>query len=222
MGKPLTFTAEIQGTGGGGAFVEIPFDVEKEFGSKRPKVKALIGGEPYRGTAVRMGTDCHLLLVLKGIREKIGKDIGDKVKVVLEVDADERVVEIPVELEKALKKNKTARDAFAKASYTTRKEYARDISGAKTAETRERRVAHVIEQLLAKSSGGEGEIPEELAKVLKKNKAARTAFEAMPPSHRKQYVGHILEAKQTETRTKRAEQSVEKILEWANKRQGKS
>ncbi len=149
MGKPLTFTAEIQGTGGGGAFVEIPFDLEKEFGSKRPKVKALIGGEPYRGTAVRMGTDCHLLLVLKGIREKIGKDIGDKVKVVLEVDADERVVEIPAELEKALKKNKTAREAFEKASYTTRKEIANGITAAKRPETRERRLEQALVRLSA-------------------------------------------------------------------------
>jgi hypothetical protein len=41
-----TFTAIIQNAGGGGAFVEVPFDVEKEFGSKRPKVKAMIEGVP--------------------------------------------------------------------------------------------------------------------------------------------------------------------------------
>jgi len=42
MPKKHTFTATIQNAGGGGAFVEIPFDVEKEFGSKRPKIKAMI------------------------------------------------------------------------------------------------------------------------------------------------------------------------------------
>ncbi len=36
MPKKQTFTATIQNAGGGGAFVEIPFDVEKEFGSKGP------------------------------------------------------------------------------------------------------------------------------------------------------------------------------------------
>ena len=48
MSKKHNFTAPIQNAGGGGAFVEVPFDVEKEFGSKRPKVKALIEGVPYK------------------------------------------------------------------------------------------------------------------------------------------------------------------------------
>ena len=41
MPKKHTFTAAIQNAGAGGAFVEIPFDVEAVFGSKRPKVKAM-------------------------------------------------------------------------------------------------------------------------------------------------------------------------------------
>ena len=49
MPKKHTFTATIQNAGGGGAFVEVPFDVEKAFGSKKPKVKAMIEGVPYRG-----------------------------------------------------------------------------------------------------------------------------------------------------------------------------
>ena len=44
MAKEYSFTATIQnasGASGGGAFVEVPFDVETAFGSKRPRVKAL-------------------------------------------------------------------------------------------------------------------------------------------------------------------------------------
>jgi hypothetical protein len=55
MTKKRAFTATIQNAGGGGAFVEVPFDVEQAFGSKKPKVRALIEGVPYRGTLVRMG-----------------------------------------------------------------------------------------------------------------------------------------------------------------------
>lgn len=40
MLKKHTFTATIIDEGGGGAFVEVPFDVEVVFGSKRPKVEA--------------------------------------------------------------------------------------------------------------------------------------------------------------------------------------
>ena len=76
MSKKQTFTAVIQNAGGGGAFVEVPFDVEQAFGSKKPKVMATIEGVPYRGTLVRMGTECHVLIILKGIREQIGKTFG--------------------------------------------------------------------------------------------------------------------------------------------------
>ena len=77
-----SFTAIIQNAGGGGAFVEIPFDVEKEFGSKRPKVKAMIEGFPYRGTLVRtpalapgasVGSEHHMLLILKESANRLVK-----------------------------------------------------------------------------------------------------------------------------------------------------
>src|ERR671921_2918388 len=98
MTKKQTFTATIQNAGGGGAFVEVPFDVEKEFGSKRPKVKAMIEGVPYRGILTRMGTECHLLIILKQIREQIGKTFGDEVTVTVEPDTEPRLIELPAEL----------------------------------------------------------------------------------------------------------------------------
>src|SRR6187431_802845 len=98
MTQKQTFTATIQNAGGGGAFVEVPFDVEAAFGSKRPKVKAMIEGLPYRGTLVRMGTDCHIFPILKDIREQIGKSFGDEVEITLEADLEPRVVELPPEL----------------------------------------------------------------------------------------------------------------------------
>src|SRR5215831_996444 len=105
MSKKQTFTATIQNAGGGGAFVEIPFDVEEAFGSKRPKIKAMIEGVPYRGLLVRMGGPNHMLIILKGIREQIGKSFGDKVKVTVEPDTEERVITVPTELKRAFKEN---------------------------------------------------------------------------------------------------------------------
>ena len=43
-----------------GAYVEIPFDVRKEFGKGRVKVSATFDGVPYEGSLVRMGTPCHI------------------------------------------------------------------------------------------------------------------------------------------------------------------
>ena len=147
MIKTETFTATIQNAGGGGAFVEIPFNVEKEFGSKRPKVKALIEGVPYRGTLVRMGSEHHMLIILKGIREQIGKTFGDEIKVTVESDAEPRLVEIPKDLIKEFKKDKQAKASFDKLSYTHRGEYVRWIEEAKRTETRQNRITKTIEML---------------------------------------------------------------------------
>ncbi len=147
MKNKHTFTATIQNAGGGGAFVEIPFDVEKEFGSKKPKVKAMIEGVPYRGTLVRMGSECHMLLILKEIREQIGKTFGDEIKVVVEADNEPRVVDLPAELKKAFKIEKEAKAIFEKLAYTHQREYVMWINEAKKEETRENRIAKTIEML---------------------------------------------------------------------------
>lgn len=145
--KKHTFTAVIQNAGGGGAFVEVPFDVEKAFGSKRPKVKATIDGIPYRGTLVRMGTECHLLLILKSIREQAGKTFGDEVHLTVEADTSPRVVELPEGLKRAFKTEKEAKAFFEKLSYTHQKEYVMWINDAKKEETRQARVIKTIEML---------------------------------------------------------------------------
>lgn len=147
MTQKHTFTAIIQNPGGGGAFVEIPFDVEKAFGSKKPRVKAMIEGVPYRGTLVRMGRKNHMLIILKGIREQIGKTFGDKIKITVEADNEPRVIEIPKDLLKELKEDKDAKTFFDKLSYTHQKEYVKWIEEAKKDETRQARIAKTVEML---------------------------------------------------------------------------
>ncbi|MBC7879213.1 MAG: DUF1905 domain-containing protein [Anaerolineales bacterium] len=147
MSKKHTFTATIQNEGSGGAFVEVPFDVEKAFGEKKPKVKAVIEGVPYRGTLVRMGSECHLLIILKSIREQIGKTFGDKVKITVELDTEPRVIEVPKDLLKEFKKDKDANEFFDKLAYTHRREYVMWIEEAKRDETRQNRIAKTIEML---------------------------------------------------------------------------
>lgn len=153
MTKKQTFTATIQNAGGGGAFVEVPFDVEKAFGSKRPKIKADIEGVPYRGTLVRMGSENHMLIVLKGIREQIGKTFGDEIKVTVGLDEEPRVIEIPAELKKAFRTDKEAKTFFEKLSYTHQKEYVRWIEESKKEETRASRILKTLDMLKKKQKG---------------------------------------------------------------------
>ena len=82
--KEYVFEAEIQKVPDmDGAYVEIPFDVRKEFGKGRVKVHAWFDGAAYDGSLVRMGTPRHILGLRKEIRRKIGKQPGDTVHVML-------------------------------------------------------------------------------------------------------------------------------------------
>lgn len=137
--------------GGGGAFVRIPFDVEQAFGKKRVPVSASIDGFPYRGTLVRMGEPCHILIILKEIRLAINKSFGDTVEITLQEDTQPRKVEIPSDLQQALEKEPQARVAFEKLAYSHQKEHVRAILEAKRPETRHKRILKTIEIL--KQSG---------------------------------------------------------------------
>lgn len=147
MTQKLQFRAVIKNAGGGGAYVEIPFDVEQVFGKKRVKVVALIEGQPYRGTLVRMGSSNHMLPVLKEIRQKIAKGFGDEISVELEEDLEPRQVELPADLQQALESDPAAREQFDKLSYTHRKEYVRWVLEAKRPETRQGRLRRTLEML---------------------------------------------------------------------------
>src|SRR5512134_2796850 len=147
MSKKHTFTAVIQSAGGGGAFVEVTFDVEQAFGAKRPKIKALIEGVEYRGILTRMGTDCHILGIRKEIREQAGKTFGDAVTITVEPDTEPRLIEVPADLLKELKKDREAKAFFDKLSYTHQKEYVTWITEAKKEETRQNRIAKTIAML---------------------------------------------------------------------------
>ena len=56
-------------------------------------------------------------------------------------------------------------------------------------------------------------VPDELAKVLKGNAAARATFEKFSPSHKREYIAWITEAKTEATRTKRLQTAIEWMAE---------
>lgn len=55
--------------------------------------------------------------------------------------------------------------------------------------------------------------PDDLAKALKKNRKASAVFEQFPPSHRREYIDWITDAKSDETRKRRLDQAIEWIAE---------
>jgi len=80
--------------GKGGAYVAFPYDIRREFGRGRVRVRVTFDGEPYEGSIVNMGVKnedgsvCYIIGVLKDIRAKIGKQPGDAVRVTVSAIVD--------------------------------------------------------------------------------------------------------------------------------------
>jgi uncharacterized protein YdeI (YjbR/CyaY-like superfamily) len=55
------------------------------------------------------------------------------------------------------------------------------------------------------------DLPEELADAFAAAPDAKAAFEALPPSHRREYVQWVAEAKKPETRVSRAQKTVVRL-----------
>ena len=74
----------------GGAYVIFPWNIREVFGRGRVKVHAEFDGIPYDGSIVNMGIKdsqgnvCYVIGVLKSIREKLRKNDGDSVHIVIE------------------------------------------------------------------------------------------------------------------------------------------
>jgi Bacteriocin-protection, YdeI or OmpD-Associated/Domain of unknown function (DUF1905) len=142
------FRATLGGDEGQRPVVELPFDVAATYGSARPKVKVTVNGVELRTTVAVYGGRSYV-----GFREEIRSAariaVGDEIKVTVERDLDERVVDVPADLAKALAKDRAAKNAFHALAYTHRKEYAVWVAGAKKPETRARRIAKTLAMLKA-------------------------------------------------------------------------
>ncbi|HKT57405.1 MAG TPA: YdeI/OmpD-associated family protein [Microbacterium sp.] len=115
-------------------------------GGKRAAVRVTVGD---RSLALRLGVmgGRNLIGLSKAARADLGVDIGDTVDALVELDTQERTVEVPDDLAAALDADPAVRAAFDALAYTPRKEHARAVAEAKRADTRERRIAAIVAQL---------------------------------------------------------------------------
>src|SRR5712691_4755979 len=116
---------------GTGTFVVIPRKVTDKLGLKgRPKVQAVIAGQPpYRGSLMPTA-EGFCLGVLKAIQQSAGVMRGDTITVELDVDTAPRVIAPPADLARVLAKDKKAAAGWGKLSYTNQREIAISLEGA--------------------------------------------------------------------------------------------
>jgi hypothetical protein len=143
----MKFKATIELGGKTATGFEVPDEVVEALGSgKRPPVNVAINGYSYRSTVAVMG---GRYLVPLSAENRAGARVaaGDEVEVDLTLDAAPREVTAPPDLAAALDARPAARSAFDSLSYSERRRHVLSIEGAKTPETRERRIARIIEGL---------------------------------------------------------------------------
>lgn len=110
-------------------------------------VRVTIGDRTAEARVARMGGE-NLVGLSKDRRAALDVEIGDVVKVVIELDEGPREVSVPEELAAALAENPEAKAAFDRLPPSHRKEHARAVADAKRPETKARRVAAAIDGLL--------------------------------------------------------------------------
>jgi hypothetical protein len=131
---------------GNHAAIEIPKKNLAEIGgNKRAPLKVTVKHHTYQSTATVMDGKC---LVVFPTRDRVASGVasGDKVTVTLQLDAGYREVEMPGALSVALE-SENLTDEFNSLVYSKRKEHARSVAEAKAEETRQRRIAKVLDSL---------------------------------------------------------------------------
>lgn len=117
-------------------------------GGKNPLVKVTLAGHSWGSKIATMGGDL-LIGVSADIRKLTGVAGGETREVELELDDKPRVVEAPEDLKAALAASPAVQAAWDKLAPSHRKAHVTAIEGAKSADTRARRVQKTIEALTA-------------------------------------------------------------------------
>jgi len=143
----LSFRATILLAGKTATGIEVPAEAVAALGpGRRPRVRATIAGYTYRSSVASMGGR-FMLPISAAVREEAGVAAGDEVDVDLALDTEPREVTVPADLEAALGRVPKAQRFFDSLSYSNKQRLVLSIEGAKTAETRQRRIDKTVAAL---------------------------------------------------------------------------
>lgn len=148
MGSSVTFQTTLSAFGNNTG-IEVPPDVITSLGAgKRPAVLVNVNGYEYPNTVGVMGGKT-LVSVSAAVRKATGLQADDPITVTLTVADTPRSVDVPADLDAAFASHPGSREFFDALSNSMQRYHIDNINGAKTDETRSRRVAKAIELFLA-------------------------------------------------------------------------
>lgn len=215
-----TFTAllEPDGTQLRWVVAKIPFDLVKAWPVRNGRrVRGEIEGFPFRTSLFpdrRRGA--HILLVNKKMQSGAGARVGDKVRIRLEPDLEERPTVVPSELERALKADRKLHKWFDAMSPSMRREIGKWVSEPKSAETRQKRAERMAERLM-QAMEGEQEPPPVLRAAFQREPRALVGWNRLTATQRRNHLLGIFYYESVEARERRAAKAVDDALRAAAK-----
>jgi len=145
----MRFRATLELHGKTATGVQVPDAIVAALGSsRRPAVRVTINGYTYRSSVAVMG-GVFMLGVSAENRAGAGVAAGDVLDVDLELDTEPREVAVPDDLLAALDADPRARAAYEALTYSNKRALVLSVEGAKTDETRQRRIAKSVAGLLS-------------------------------------------------------------------------
>jgi bifunctional DNA-binding transcriptional regulator/antitoxin component of YhaV-PrlF toxin-antitoxin module len=141
--RSATFDTTLTATGSNTGIV-VPEEVLERLGAgKRPPLLVELNGHGYRTTAGVLGGR-STVPVSAAVRKATGLAAGDQVRVTLTVAGTPREVRVPDDLAAALAADAQAGAFFAGLSNSLQRYHVDAVTGARTPETRQRRVEKAL------------------------------------------------------------------------------
>jgi hypothetical protein len=143
----MRFRAKVLLAGKTATGIRVPAKIVESLGpSRRPAVRVTINGYTYRSSVASLG-GAFMVGISAEVRSRAGVAAGDQVDVDIELDTEPREVTVPADFAAALKRDAHATRFFESLSYSKKRRFVLSIDGAKTAETRQRRIATALRML---------------------------------------------------------------------------
>jgi hypothetical protein len=138
-----TFETTVAASGNNTGIV-VPIEAIERLGAgQRPPVLVDVNGHQYRYTVAVMGGK-HMIGISAAVRKATGLAGGDPIRVSLSLAEGPREVDVPTDFAEALAADPQAAAFFARLSNSLQRYHVDNINGAKTDETRSRRIDKAI------------------------------------------------------------------------------
>jgi hypothetical protein len=136
----MRFRTTIRQSDGAATGIVIPEDVIASLAAgKKPPVRISVNGYAYRSTVATVDGR-YMVGFSAAHRAASGLGGGDDVEVEIGLDTEPRVVEVPEDLQTALDAEPRAKQTFEGLSNSLKGYHVAQVLGAKTDETRQRRI----------------------------------------------------------------------------------